>query len=51
MANPVGGIRRGDALQIILIQVKGGAAATPTPEDAKRLRIVAKRMVRVTSFL
>jgi hypothetical protein len=32
---PVGGIRRGDALQIILIQVKGGGAAKPTLEDAK----------------
>ena len=40
---PVGGIRRGDALQIILIQVKGGRAAKPTLEDATRLRIVAKR--------
>src|SRR5439155_6056008 len=33
----VGAIRRGDALQIILIQVKGGSAARPTPEDAARL--------------
>ena len=40
---PIGGIRRGDALQIILIQVKGGTAARPTPEDATRLRAVAKR--------
>jgi len=40
---PVGGSSRGDALQIILIQVKGGAAAKPTLEDAARLRIVAKR--------
>jgi hypothetical protein len=40
---PVGATRRGDALQIILIQVKGGAAARPTPEDAARLRAVAKR--------
>jgi hypothetical protein len=40
---PVPGIRRGDALQIILIQVKGGSAARPTPEDAARLRAVAKR--------
>ena len=35
--------KRGDALQIILIQVKGGRAAMPTSEDARRLRIVAKR--------
>jgi hypothetical protein len=40
---PASGIRRGDALQIILIQVKGGSAAKPTLEDAARLRIVAKR--------
>ncbi len=40
---PVAGIRRGDALQIILIQVKGGSAARPTLVDAARLRIVAKR--------
>lgn len=40
---PVVGVRRGDALQIILIQVKGGAAARPTSEDAARLRVVAKR--------
>jgi hypothetical protein len=40
---PVGSIRRGDALQIILIQVKGGSAARPTLEDAARLRAVAKR--------
>jgi hypothetical protein len=32
---PVDGIRRGDALQIILIQVKGGNAARPTLEDAR----------------
>ena len=41
-SQPVGGVRRGDAL-IILIQVKGGNAAKPTLEDAARLRIVAKR--------
>src|SRR5947207_12097734 len=35
---PVHRTRRGDALQIILIQVKGGSAAKPTPEDAVRLR-------------
>jgi hypothetical protein len=40
---PLGAMRRGDALQIILIQVKGGTAATPTWEDAMRLRAVAKR--------
>jgi hypothetical protein len=40
---PVPGSRRGDALQIILIQVKGGTAAMPTREDAARLRTVAKR--------
>jgi len=40
---PYPGSRRGDCLQIILIQVKGGSAAKPTSEDATRLRIVAKR--------
>jgi hypothetical protein len=40
---PVRGVKRGDALQLILIQVKGGSAANPTPEDATRLRAVAKR--------
>src|SRR6266699_5613846 len=40
---PVGVIRRGDALQIMLIQVKGGRAAMPTLDDAARLRAVAKR--------
>jgi hypothetical protein len=40
---PLGAMRRGDALQIILIQVKGGTAAKPTLEDATRLRAVAKR--------
>jgi hypothetical protein len=40
---PAGVIKRGDALQMILIQVKGGTAAKPTLEDAARLRAVAKR--------
>jgi hypothetical protein len=41
---PIGGTKRGDALQIILIQVKGGSAAMPTTEDGKRLKVVAKRL-------
>jgi hypothetical protein len=36
------GAKRGDRLQIILIQVKGGKAAMPTEEDGHRLRIVAR---------
>jgi hypothetical protein len=40
--NPVAGTKRGDALQLILIQVKGGRAAMPTADDATRLRAVAK---------
>jgi hypothetical protein len=36
------GTKRGDLLQIILIQVKGGTAAMPTTEDGKRLAVVAK---------
>src|ERR1700724_2470304 len=42
-STPRNGLKRGDVLQIILIQVKGGSAANPTAEDAKRLRIVARR--------
>lgn len=42
-STPGKGLKRGDALQIILIQVKGGSAPQPTAEDAKRLRIVARR--------
>jgi hypothetical protein len=40
---PTAGVKRGDALQLILIQVKGGTAARPTAEDAARLRAVARR--------
>src|SRR5215831_1748369 len=40
---PLGSMGRGDALRIVVIQVKGGSAANPTWEDAKRLRAVAKR--------
>ena len=40
---PLPGTKRGDVLQIVLIQVKGGSAAKPTAEDAARLRIVAGR--------
>ena len=38
---PRSGTKRGDAFQIILIQVKGGYAAKPTAEDGERLRRVA----------
>jgi len=38
------GTKRGDHLQIVLIQVKGGGAAMPTIEDGKRLALVAKRL-------
>lgn len=40
---PLPGTKRGDALQMILIQVKGGRAAMPTTEDGRRLRVVARR--------
>lgn len=40
---PMPGTKRGDALQIVLIQVKGGSAAKPTADDAARLRIVGRR--------
>ena len=36
-------IKRGDLFDIILIQVKGGAAAKPTQEDISRLCSVARR--------
>ena len=39
---PRSGMKRGDAFQIILIQVKGGYAASPTADDGKRLRAVAR---------
>jgi hypothetical protein len=42
-STPRNGLKRGDARQILLIQVKGGYAAKPTAEDAERLRIVARR--------
>ncbi len=37
------GLNRGDAFQIILIQVKGGSAAWPTPGDCRRLRAVRRK--------
>lgn len=40
---PYSGTNRGDTLQIILIQVKGGQAAQPTSRDCDRLRRVARR--------
>lgn len=39
---PRPGTKRGDALQIVLIQVKGGYASRPTAEDAARIRVVAR---------
>jgi hypothetical protein len=42
--NPIAGTKRGDALEIILIQVKGGSAAMPTSEDGKRLKLVARQV-------
>lgn len=40
---PPPGTKRGDAFQIILIQIMGGYAARPAAEEGKRLRIVARR--------
>lgn len=37
------GLKRGDCLQIILIQIKGGSAANPSSQDADRLRLVRRR--------
>jgi len=38
----VSGLKRGDLLDIVLIQTKGGSAARPTEEDRVRLSMVAK---------
>ena len=37
-----GGIRPGDLLEIVLLQVKGGSAPRPSGEDLKRLRRVQR---------
>jgi hypothetical protein len=39
---PRAALKRGDSLQAILIQVKGGKSAMPTADDAKRLLAVAR---------
>jgi hypothetical protein len=39
---PETGRKRGDALEIILVQVKGGTAARPTLVDAQRMRTTAR---------
>jgi hypothetical protein len=44
-------MKRGDALQIVLIQVKGGSSAMPTAKDGIRLRAVAKRYSAEHSLL
>jgi hypothetical protein len=41
-SDPPPGLRRGDKLQMLLIQVKGGSARDPTPSDIARLRGVAR---------
>jgi len=48
---PHAAMKRGDALQIVLIQVKGGRAAKPTAEDGIRLRAVARRYSAGQSLL
>jgi hypothetical protein len=40
--HPRRGLKRGDLLQAIVIQVKGGEAAGPTADDARRMRAVAR---------
>ena len=37
-----GGVKRGDSFEIVLIQVKGGAAARPTLSDTARVAKVAR---------
>lgn len=39
-ADPGGALKRGDLFDIILIQVKGGSAKSPSSEDRERLRAV-----------
>lgn len=39
---PQPGLKRGDLLEVVLIQVKGGSARAPTTGDCERLRQVAK---------
>lgn len=39
---PKRGFRRGDLLEIVVIQVKGGGAAWPTTDDILRLRRVGR---------
>lgn len=41
---PPRGMKRGDALQIVLVQVKGGVAARPTADDTQRMRAAAHRI-------
>lgn len=36
------GLERGDLFEIVLIQIKGGSAAWPSPEDIARLRAVKR---------
>ena len=35
-------LKKGDLFEIVLIQVKGGSAKTPTPRDIERLELVSK---------
>lgn len=37
-----GGLKRGDRLEIVLLQIKGGSAAWPSSADIKRMRKVAE---------
>lgn len=39
---PIDKLKRGDLLDIVLIQSKGGTSRQPTPDDLFRLRAVAK---------
>jgi len=48
---PYPGTKRGDLFQIVLIHIKGGFAARPTVEDAKRLQIVARHHGAVAVLL
>lgn len=49
---PLQGLKKLDAFEVIVIQVKGGSARPPTEEDVERLRLVAQhhRATRIALF-
>jgi len=47
----ISGLKRGDILEMVLIQTKGGSAPRPTSDDIVRLRKVAKHHKAVAIVL